>query len=121
MSFPIPEPFQWDASFDIKNDELNEQHKKLFTGIADLAAAKDDASKLSSLLELVQLHFATEEKLFKEKNYDKFESHKATHDKFVSDAVAATKDGVNDDIIKFLKNWLVTHIKATDMEYVGKI
>ena len=123
MAFTIPEPYQWDASFDVKNDEINDQHKKLFTGIADLAANKGDASKLSSLLELVQLHFATEEKLFKDKNWEesKAAAHKAIHDKFVGDAVAATKDGVSDDVIKFLKNWLVNHIMASDMEYVGKI
>ena len=46
MSFAIPEPYTWDSSFDVKNDELNEQHKKLFTLIAELAANKSDAAKL---------------------------------------------------------------------------
>ena len=36
MSFPIPEPFQWDVTFDVKNAEINEQHKKLFVLINDL-------------------------------------------------------------------------------------
>ena len=46
---------------------------------------------------------------------------KESDDKFVNDAVAAVKDGVTDEIIAFLKNWLVNHIKVSDMGYVGKI
>ena len=123
MSFPIPEPFTWDVSFDVKNDEINDQHKKLFTLIAELGANKSDAAKLKELLDLVVLHFATEERLFKEKGWEesKATAHKAIHDKFVADAVAATKDGVTEDIITFLKNWLVQHIKVSDMSYVGSI
>ena len=36
MSIAIPSPFIWDESFDVKDDHLNDQHKKLFTMISDL-------------------------------------------------------------------------------------
>jgi hemerythrin family non-heme iron protein len=123
MSFPIPEPYQWDATFDVKNPEINEQHKKLFVLINDLAAHKADAHKLKVLLDYVLMHFATEEKLFHEKHWaaDKAAAHKAIHDKFVTDAVTATKAGVDDGIIAFLKKWLVEHIKGSDMQYAGSI
>ena len=121
MSTAIPEPFAWNATFDVKNDTINEQHKVLFTMIADLAANQKDAAKLTALLEYVQMHFKTEEDLFAAKGYADAVSHKATHDKFVADAVAATKDGVNEGIITFLKDWLVNHIMVSDMCYVGKI
>ena len=39
----------------------------------------------------------------------------------VHDAVEATKGGVNDGIIAFLRDWLVTHIKGSDMGYKGVI
>eukprot|EP01083_Nonionella_stella_P134378 408936_1 len=121
MSAAIPEPFAWSETYDIKHDLLNEQHKVLFTMIVDLDANQADASKLTALLEYVQMHFKTEEDLFAEKKYADANSHKEVHDKFVADAVAATKDGVNADIIAFLKQWLVNHIMNSDMAYVGKL
>ena len=123
MSFAIPEPFAWDQSFDVQNTVLNDQHKKLFVLIAELATNKADAAKLKELLDLVVLHFGTEENLFKEKGWEesKATAHKAIHDKFVNDAIAGTKDGVTDATIDFLKNWLVSHIKVSDMQYVGTI
>ena len=121
MAFAVPSPFQWDESFDIKNAELNEQHKKLFELINDLDAHRSDPAKLKALLDLAVLHFKTEEDLFAAKHFEEAGPHKAIHDKFVSDAVAATKGGVNDGVMKFVKEWLVTHIKGSDMKYVGKI
>ena len=123
MSFPIPDPFQWDASFDIRNHHLNEQHKHLFHLINELNLHKEDPHKLKGLLDYVVMHFKTEEDLFHSKHWaeDKATAHKAIHDKFVSDAVAATSKGVNDEVIAFVKNWLVQHIKASDMQYAGHI
>lgn len=122
-TFAIPTPFQWDPSFDVKSDQINEQHKKLFELINDLAAHKADAGKLKALLDYVLMHFKTEEDLFHAKHWaaDKSAAHKAIHDKFVSDAVAATANGVDDGVIAFVKNWLVQHIKGSDMQYAGQI
>ena len=122
MTTAIPSPFVWSEVFDIKNDDLNEQHKTLFTMITDLDAARDDASKLEKLLGFVQFHFKAEEDLFAAKAYPEAVAHKAIHDKFVSDAVGATSGKpVTDGTIDFLKNWLVQHIMDSDMKYVGKI
>ena len=121
-TFAIPSPFVWDASFDVHHALVNEQHKKLFTLITDLEADMANAGKLKALLDFVLLHFKTEEDAFAAFHYEDAVAHKAIHDKFVHDAVAATSGGhVNADIIKFLKEWLVTHIKGSDMKYTGKI
>lgn len=115
MSVSIPTPFAWDASFDIKNATLNEQHKKLFELIADLDAHRADAGKLKALLDLVVLHFQTEEKGFAQVGFDKDGSHKAIHDKFVQDALAVKS--IDDGVMKFIKQWLVDHIKLSDVKY----
>jgi len=117
----VPEPFAWNATFDVKHDVINAQHTKLFDMIADLDANRADAEKLNVLLAFVQEHFKLEEDLFEAKAYADKDSHKATHDKFVSDAVGAVKDGVSDAVIAFLKDWLVNHIMVSDMAYVGKL
>jgi len=115
----VPEPFEWDESFDVKVEEFNTQHKKLFKLINALAADKGNAEVLKELLEYVVMHFKSEEDKFEEKSYAGAEGHKAIHDKFVADASAVTE--VTDDVIAFLKQWLVDHIKLSDMKYSNKL
>lgn len=119
MSIAIPSPFVWDESFDVKDDHLNDQHKKLFNLISDLDANRNSAQHLKDLVDFVVKHFQDEEERMHSHNYDEEASHKQTHDKFLEDAgkIAA----VNDDVIHFVKNWLVTHIKVSDFKYIGKI
>ena len=119
MTIPIPEPFKWDASFDIAQDTLNAQHVKFFELIDALDKNRDSAEVLQQLLDLVVVHFKTEEDLFEQNNFAEKVEHKATHDKFVQDALAVKV--INDDVIQFLKSWLVTHIKVSDIKYKGKL
>ena len=121
MTYAIPHPFAWDESFDVKNALLNEQHKQLFILINVLDADRSDKSKLQALLDLVLLHFKAEEDLFASHHFENAVAHKAIHDKFVTDAVGATASGVDENVMAFVKQWLVTHIKGSDMTYVGKI
>lgn len=60
-------------------------------------------------------HFQTEEGMFNDVNYVGKDSHKATHDKFLQDAGGLHQIG--DDQIHFIKQWLVEHIKVSDMKY----
>lgn len=157
-AFAIPEPYEWDSSFDVKIGSLNEQHKNLFRLIDNLAKDQSNAAILAELLGAVKAHFETEEvratrpcfaysaalrhvvdlrmattcspfltvpfmafpsdrpqSLFAEFGYTHADSHKGIHDKFLADCAAVT--AINDDVIAFLKNWLVVHIKGSDMKY----
>ena len=115
MAFEIPSPFKWDSSFDVQNATINEQHVKLFDLIDALDHNRTSASHLKELLDYVVLHFKTEEDSFNAKGWSGAAAHKATHDKFVQDALAVSS--VGDDQIHFLKNWLVNHIKVSDFQY----
>jgi hemerythrin-like metal-binding protein len=48
---------------------------------------------------------------------DDFNAHKAIHDNFVSTVSGLDPNAIGDDQIAFLKNWLVNHIKGSDMKY----
>jgi hemerythrin family non-heme iron protein len=98
---------------------LDEEHKGLFQGIFKCAAERDNADALKALYEAVVAHFATEEGMMKGK-YSDFDAHKALHDKFVAD-LKGLSTPLNDDQLKFAKNWLVNHIKATDFKYKGQL
>lgn len=118
-AFPIPDPFAWDPSFDVGNDEMNRQHQNIFAAIGVLEKDMQNGDKLKKLLDVVVLHFKTEEDAMFLHKYAEAPGHKAVHAKFASDAIAATAKGVNGETIAYLKSWLVTHVKACDMKYKG--
>jgi hemerythrin len=119
MSFAIPSPFTWDESFDVQSDQFNTQHKELFRLINDLDADRSSAAKLTALVDYVVLHFKDEEAAMTAAGFAEFDGHKAIHDKFLADAGAVTS--VDEGVMNFIKQWLVTHIKASDKQYAGKL
>nr|AQV13769.1 hemerythrin [Sternaspis scutata] len=120
MGFDIPEPYVWDESFRVFYDSLDEEHKGLFKGIFDVANSPGDNSCLQHLAKAVKDHFVTEEAMMKSANYADLGSHKKIHDKFLGD-LGTLKCPVNDGQVNFAKDWLVNHIKGTDLKYVGKL
>lgn len=52
MSFAIPSPYAWDASFCVGEPTMNEQHKQLFVLIDNLDKART-AANFQSLVDLV--------------------------------------------------------------------
>lgn len=120
MSHQIPEPYCWDESFRVFYDQLDEEHKGLFKGIFDVAAAKGDGGKLAHLQSVVKTHFHTEEGMMSAAGYGDLASHKKAHDDFLG-KLNGLSAPVSDDTVHFAKEWLVNHIKGTDMKYKGKL
>jgi len=118
MAFAIPSPFVWDPSFDVKNDIFNEQHKGLFKAIA---AVEQDASaaNVGHLVELVKAHFKTEEDIFAKYHYSDAASHKKTHDDFLVTVGGLSSFGPGE--VDFAKQWLVKHIKGSDINYANEL
>jgi len=111
-------------------DSMNETHLEEVEIINTLLsqlhseADFDSISKIfEELLEHMQEHFATEEKMMKEAHYPSFNMHKADHDKVLNQAryaemqwrnrkeVDALKEYIEEEVIP----WLDQHIKAMDM------
>lgn len=86
---------------------------------------------LQELLNYTVLHFSTEEVLMDMFEYKESAEHKRTHDSFVElikmeqeklELLIANKDFEKVDaelkmILKFLQNWLITHILKSDKQY----
>ena len=68
-------------------------------------------------MDYVEFHFGKEEEMFKGKNLESADEHCAKHAKFVEDCKAAK--AVDDGTMNFIKQWLVDHIKISDMKYKG--
>jgi len=128
---------KWSEEFELGNDLVDSQHKRLFELVSDIDRACYEGEDtdilcktLDFLLQYTVLHFNDEEALQIKCNFPEYEKHKNMHNEFetiVSGKVAEFKekgstkdlsDAVNDFVIK----WLLNHILKEDMrikEYIS--
>lgn len=122
----------WNDTMSVKVQEIDLQHQKLIKLINELNDAmhtgkgQDVLGKLiAGLANYAVMHFATEERLFKQHGYTDSVAHVAEHRKFVDDVSAFKKgfdegkQGLSIQVLRFLSDWLRKHIMGTDMKYSG--
>jgi len=86
--------FRWDESFLIGIDELDHEHKQLIDDInrlhEELAGnQKSEVRKwLGEVCARMQAHFALEEHVMKEHDYEFFDEHKREHDEMNCSIIA---------------------------------
>lgn len=124
---------EWGPTFAVQNEQIDYEHQRLFKMVNDLHEAVHnplgDANEtymmikltLDQLVNYADYHFKTEETLMRETNYPKAVEHKAQHDALRAKVIdfkklyATGKANVNDALMEFLRDWLVSHIKKTDV------
>ena len=120
----------WDQSLAVGIAAIDDQHKKLVRMICDLHEAMRTGKGrdfvetiLHELEEYAAEHFGYEEKLMEQHKYPGYLNHRKEHEKFVDKVIAfgnefrANKVALTNEVMNFLKNWLVGHIKGTDQKY----
>ena len=128
--FRLSKALEWDASFATGVSKYDDQHKVLFNMVNDLADAmqqkksKDAVGRvLNGLAEYTINHFADEERNFAQTHYPEETQHKVLHKKLldqVTELIGKFNAGeplIAQDVINFLQDWLVNHIKGTDKKY----
>lgn len=128
--FRLSKALEWDASFATGVSKYDEQHKVLFNMVNDLAdAMQQKKSKeavgrvLNGLADYTVNHFADEERSFAQTHYPEEAQHKALHKKLVDQVVEligkfnAGEPLITQDVINFLQDWLINHIKGVDKSY----
>jgi hemerythrin len=122
--------FNWSTQYETGIFIVDTQHKKLVDAINNLHdAMKDGKGKekaeatLDFLVDYTIQHFTAEEGLMKQKNYPDFVSHKAIHDRLVSEVKEMRTKYLEGKILtmqlsSFLSDWLKNHILGTDKKYV---
>ena len=128
--FRLSKALEWDASFATGVSKYDDQHKVLFNMVNDLADAmqqkksKDAVGRvLNGLAEYTINHFADEERNFAQTHYPEETQHKALHKKLldqVTELIGKFNAGeplIAQDVINFLQDWLINHIKGTDKKY----
>ena len=120
----------WSNDLGTKINSIDEQHKKLISLINGLhEAMKIGAGRavtgqvIDELLNYTITHFSNEERLMTAHGYPGYAGHKKEHDEFtqkvkkLDEDYKAGKLAITIEIMRFLKDWLTTHIKGTDQKY----
>jgi hemerythrin len=128
--FRLSKALEWDPSFAVGVDRFDAAHKTLFGMVNDLHdAMQQKRSKeaigqiLNALADYTVNHFADEERAFSQSHYPEETQHKQLHRKLIEQVEQLqTKfsDGetlLTQDVITFLQDWLVNHIKGVDKKY----
>lgn len=120
----------WSENYSVLVKEMDDQHKKLVVIINDLNdAMKEGKSKevmekiLKGLVDYTVFHFASEEKLMQSNAYPGYLQQKSQHEELTKKVMDFQKNlhsgkmvmGV--EVMNFLKDWLMNHIKGMDSKY----
>lgn len=126
-----PQKLEWDENYSVGVQEIDNQHKILFATINELLDAihnNEPEEKLDHIIQNIitykKHHFSTEEKYFKEFNFEGAEEHIEQHKKFNDNIKKLFEDHPKHDIelcfllIDFLEDWLIDHLQNMDQKYV---
>ena len=122
---------KWDDKYSVGISMIDEEHKKLIGILNKAIFAKEHNGNPEELWEVLSemtnyalTHFRTEETYMKEFNYPEYQDHKEEHRDFYTEIIAYYDKVIKDDsqianeIIEYLKWWLVNHIQVTDKKYI---
>ncbi|MFO7849826.1 MAG: bacteriohemerythrin [Spirochaetia bacterium] len=117
----------WNENYSVSIPSIDEQHKKLFTYIndfysqmlGDTPTADIVETTLLRLYEYAKEHFSYEEELLRSNGYPDYIKHKQTHTDFLRKVREFEKQDTLDpqELLFFLQNWLIKHIKGADSAY----
>jgi len=121
---------QWNDTLSVNIEAIDRQHQQLIQLINNLhEAMKERKAKeiLGRLIEdlsgYAQNHFLTEEKLFIKHGYPQQTTHINEHNRFIDQVVdfknsfEAGRTTLSLDIMNFLNQWLLDHIRKSDKAY----
>jgi hemerythrin len=122
---------KWDQSFSVEVEELDKQHRKLFSIINKLYDSFEGKKAqtllngiLNDLKKYGELHFLTEERYFDKFNYPESLEHKKEHNNYRKQILEFNLDTTKDktDVITklmvFLNEWWADHVMRTDKRYI---
>jgi hemerythrin len=120
----------WSTEYSVEVPTFDRQHKKLFDMLNELHDAMKAGKGsqvapaiLKRLVEYTREHFSEEESAMSRTRYPDFVNHKAEHDKLTAEVVKMVDDFdqgkivLSMSLLDFLRDWLKTHILASDTKY----
>jgi len=126
--------FKWDDSLTFHIGKIDRQHQQLIQTITKLEKAMRKGESRAVMSEIfnelnvfLTEHFQTEENLFDSIPYSDAASHKEKHRDFIRKVnrfmqeFEEEKIGLAVDVMNFMCDWVVNHIKSVDRGYADII
>jgi hemerythrin len=119
----------WESKYALGVKVIDDQHKQLFTLTNELYekcrlgenAVYDQFIKtLHSMVDYVIHHFTAEEKIMEQVRYPGIEEQREQHSNFTRKIIEESKNyengiyGVTQDLVHFLRDWIISHIAVYD-------
>ncbi len=124
----------WSADLSVGNEAIDEDHRQLFSLLErlnkDMSSGQinqETQSIVDALRNYTESHFSREEVFMREIGYPHYATHKAEHDRFVSEVcalqarVARGARTAQLDIDQMLTAWLREHVLVRDMALAAAI
>ncbi len=121
---------KWTDELSVGVKLFDDDHKKLVELINDLnqliiVGDKTSALEkaLAGLILYTKKHFGNEEAFMVKHEYPAYENHRAEHTALTEKVIdfqkrlESGKANFSLELITFLRDWLINHIKGTDMQY----
>ena len=123
---------QWDDSLSVGIEIIDEQHKMLIQRLGELSEAVENRQGETAIMKTLEFmsdytdfHFTSEEQHMSEQNYPGLADQKAQHEEFRATLKRIVEDyedegptrSLTTSINTFLFNWLINHIKGTDLKF----
>jgi hemerythrin len=127
---------EWDEKYSIGIPLIDDQHKKLiemtntlYRGCLGGPETADAYFKeaIQGTVDYVKYHFAMEEKLLEQVQYPGLAEHKKQHQGFIRKILEDVqnfqqgKKFVPNTFVRFLKDWILSHIALMDTQYAAYI
>lgn len=118
---------QWKNEFSVGNASVDHEHRELIALINELHASVSRGSEQDLVVEAlgeiyaqVAAHFALEEKIMRDANYDHFRPHKADHEALL-DTLADVMDAIENEgrydersLSAKMEHWFSEHFRTHD-------
>lgn len=110
----------------VKVEVIDEQHENIANTVNDIhnsiKAQENDSIKnlMTKLLEELEVHFETEEKLMKENRFHGYITHKLEHDRFYNqilqsaDKFKKNAASLDEEQLDRIRRWFFNHIEIND-------
>lgn len=122
---------EWNEEHSVGISIIDEEHKEFINIINRVIVVKqhdDNPGKiekmLNELIDYARNHFRTEESYMIEFKYAEYQYHKEEHLGFVHrinsyfSRVTSCDFQIANEILEYLKQWLIRHIQGTDKKYI---
>lgn len=123
---------EWNESYNIGIDVIDNQHRQILDYINALEQVKSTGDRdrikevLEDLIDYTQSHFSFEENLLEQVSYQYLPSHRGIHELFVkrlNDYRLKFEKGesIENYLYRLLSKWLINHIQHDDQDYVDAV